>query len=78
MKFMELVNVLFKTIVTDLWSMTPEEVQDCIDREGFGREALYRQLKRKLSRVLTPEGLPALEEAFIEKECHKWIYNRAI
>ena len=29
-------------------------------------------------RKLTKEGLPALEEDFIEKECHKWIYNKII
>lgn len=79
MKFMEMVKFLESLIINSTEeAVTPEDVQYSIDLHGYGREALYRQLKRKLMRKLDEKGLPLLDEAFIERECHKWVYNRAI
>ena len=78
MKFLEMVKFLETLIMTNSDTVTPEDVQYSIDQHGYGRESLYRHLKRKLCRILTEDGLPALTEDFIERECHRWIYNRAI
>lgn len=78
MKFLEMIKFIEEIIITNSEVVTPEDVQIAIDQHGYGRESMYRILKRKLLRILTPEGLPALDETFIERECHKWIYNREI
>ena len=79
MKFMEMVKFLESLIINSTEeAVTPEDVQESIDTHGYGREDLYRQLKRRLMRKLDEKGEPALSDSFIERECHKWIYNRAI
>lgn len=79
MKFMEMVKFLESLIINSTEeAVTLQDVQDSIDLHGYGREALYRQLKHKLMRKLDEKGLPLLDETFIERECHKWVYNKAI
>lgn len=75
---MATINRLSQAIVNGNYYLTPQEFQTIIDKFNYDREFIYRRLKRKLMRVLTPEGLPALEEDFIEKQCHLWVYNREI
>lgn len=79
MKFMEMIKFLESLIINSTEeAVTPEDVQESIDLHGYGREALYRQLKHRLMRKLDEKGEPALSDSFIERECHKWVYNRAI
>lgn len=79
MQFMEMVKFLESLITSSTEeAVTPEDVQESIDLHGYGREALYRQLKYRLMRKLDEKGEPALSDSFIERECHKWVYNRAI
>lgn len=74
----ELIKFIEREILSSPGLITVEEVQKILNQGGYNKEQLYRTLKRVLMRVLTKEGLPALEEDFIEKECHKWVYNQTI
>lgn len=79
MEFMEMVRFLESLIINSTEeAVTPEDIQESIDIHGYGREDLYRQLKHRLMRKLNENGEPALSDSFIERECHKWIYNKAI
>lgn len=75
---MATINGLYQAIINGNYYLTPQGFQTIIDKLNYDREFIYHRLKRKLMRVLTPEGLPALEEDFIEKQCHLWVYNREI
>lgn len=75
---MATINGLYQAIINGNYYLTPQGFQTIIDKLNYDRELIYRRLKRKLMRVLTPEGLPALDEDFIEKQCHLWVYNREI
>lgn len=75
---MATINGLYQAILNSNYYLTPQGFQTIIDRLNYDREFIYKRLKRKLMRVLTPEGLPVLEEDFIEKQCHLWVYNREI
>ena len=79
MKFMEMVKFLESLIINSTEeAVTVEDVQESIDLHGYGREALYRQLKHRLMRKLDENGEPKFSDSFIERECHKWVYNKAI
>ena len=75
---MATINGLYQAILNGNYYLTPQGFQTIIDQLNYNREFIYKRLKRKLMRVLTSEGLPALDEDFIEKQCHLWVYNREI